>query len=143
MEVNLKLRNIEARRFSHSANPAKINNNSTVTNLAASEESLTVGFIFTSNYEPNVGMIRIEGDLELSASGLDAHQVVSEWEASNRKKLPSHVAEKIHNSILSTCMVEATILSRDIHLPTPIPTPRIAINGISEEEKKDTDAYIR
>ncbi|MFH1290483.1 MAG: hypothetical protein ABIH92_03680 [Nanoarchaeota archaeon] len=143
MDINLKLKNLEARRFVSSTNPLNINNNSTVTSLSATTEVLNVGFIFTSNYEPNIGLIRIEGDLEISNSGLKASQVVEEWETSGRKTLPREVAEKIHNSILSTCMVEATILSRDIHLPSPIPTPRIAIEGANKGKSEDTNTYIR
>ena len=146
MDVSLKLRNIEARRFSESSPPANINNNSTVTNLTPGDDSLGVSFVFTSNYEPNVGVIRIEGELKISNSGLNASQIVSEWEESGRKRLPNKVAESIHNSILSACMVEATLLSRDIHLPSPIPTPRITIEGIAGDKDKgddDTEKYIR
>ncbi len=143
MNTSLRLKNLEARRFGSESQPANINNNSTVTSLSAAGDTLTVSFIFTSNYEPNIGLIRIEGDLELSQGDLEPEAVVTQWEQSSRKQLPTHVAERIHNSILSTCMVQATVLSRDIQLPAPIPTPRVAIRNDPANATDDTQTYIR
>lgn len=141
MQIDLRYRNIEARRFSFANAPIDISNNSTVVSVSEDEGNLNVGFIFTSNYEPNIGIIRIEGDLIVKDAKENIKKVVDEWKKSNNKNLPENFAEEIHNAILSNCIVEATILSRDVQLPVPIPTPKISIK--EKKQKDEETCYIR
>jgi len=143
MQIEIRYRNIEARRFSYANVPININNNSTVVSVSEEEENLRVGFVFTANYEPNIGMIRIEGDIVVKDSKDNIKKAIDEWKKSNNKNLPENLAENIHNSILSNCIIEATILSRDINLPAPIPTPQISINKQSKSSPGEAGNYIR
>lgn len=141
MQIDLRYRNIEARRFSFANMPVEISNNSTVVSVSEDGGNLKVCFIFTSNYEPNIGTIRIEGDLIVRDAKENIKKVIDEWKKSNNKNLPEKFAEDIHNAILSNCIVEATILSRDVQLPVPIPTLKISIK---EKKQKDVETcYIR
>jgi len=95
-----------------------------------------------------VGFIKIEGDLLLSGTEESVDDVIREWNESNKKSLPAELAERVHNTIIANCIVEATILSRDIQLPAPSPSPRISIvkREITESESGndgDTSSYIR
>ena len=143
MQIELKYRNIEARRLSFASVPVDINNNSTVVSVSEDEGNLKVSFIFTANYEPNVGIIRVEGDLIVKDSKENIKKALEEWKNSGNKNLPEIFAESIHNTILSNCIVEATVLSRDVQLPAPIPTPRILINNKEQNTGGDTNTYIR
>lgn len=142
MQIEIKYKSIEARRFISVKGPININNNSTVTSVEKNERNLGVNFVFTSNYEPNAGLVKIEGILLLNDSKEKIKMILDEWESSNRKNLPREVAEKVHNTILTNCIVEATILSKEVQLPAPIPTPRVSLQG--KEKKQDVKVdYIR
>jgi len=136
MEIEIKYKSIEARRFTLVNGPININNNSTVTSVEKEEGNLKVNFVFTSNYEPNAGLVKIEGVLLLSDSEEKIKVTLKEWENSDRKNLPQEVAEKVHNTILANCVVEATILSKEVQLPAPIPAPRVSLRGRRGEGKK-------
>ncbi len=142
--IELKYRNVEARRFSPVSGQINVNNNSTLTAVSRTDNKLSINFMFSSNYEPNIGIIRIEGEVIISDSVEKVNRAMVEWERSGKKNLPMDMAEKVHNAILANCMVEAVILSREVQLPAPIPTPHVSI------EKKepavgsnDTRTYIR
>jgi len=144
VRVNLNYRNIEARRFTASNIPININNNSTLVSVSNVEDKLSVNFVFSSNYEPNIGIIRIEGELLVEESKENVKRALIEWEQSGRKNLPKDIAEKVHNAILSSCIVEATILSKEVQLPAPIPTPHISIDQKNlTSVSEDTSNYIR
>jgi len=145
MEVlKLQLKNLEARRFSTPLERVNINNNSTLTSVSRIDDTLAVGFVFSSSYEPNVGLIRLEGEIMLKESPEKIEEVLNEWERSGRKNLPKDIAEKVHNLVVSTCIVEATILSREVQLPPPFPTPHISFDSISGPKTPgDTQKYIR
>ncbi len=143
MQIDLKYRNLEAKRFLPVSGPVNINNNSTLTAVSKIDEKLEIDFVFSTNYQPNIGLIRIEGNLLLSDSKESIDRAIKEWERSGRKNLPTDIAEKVHNIILSNCIAEAVILSMGIHLPPPIPTPHVSIKQKETKSKKETGSYIR
>lgn len=55
------------------------------------------------------------------------------------------LAEKVHNTILSNCVVQATLLSKEVQLPPPIPMPNVSIGKKEDrtEVKGETSSYIR
>jgi hypothetical protein len=140
MKSKVGYRSVEARRFSSAAAPANINNNSTLTAVSGEGDILNVGFVFSCNYEPNVGIIRIEGDLEIKESEETVEKALTEWKKSGQKNLPKDIAEKVHNTIISNCVVEASILARDIKLPTPMPVPHVQL---PKDSTTETQSYIR
>ena len=140
MNFNIAFRSLDARRLSMSKTQININNNSTITSVTKDGEKLNVSFVFSSSYEPNMGLIRIEGDIIIDGKKELLDDAVDEWEKSDRNNLPKEMAEKVHNSILSNCVVEASILARDLKLPSPIPMPHVSMN--KEKIEEDT-SYIR
>ncbi|MFC2162558.1 hypothetical protein ACFLRF_02670 [Candidatus Altiarchaeota archaeon] len=139
MKSKVDLKSVEARRYGMASQPGNINNNSTLTTVSGEADTLTISFVFSSNYEPNIGIIRIEGELEMKDEEELVKNAVDEWKSSGRKNLPKEIAEKVHNAILSNCVIEASILARDINLPTPIPVPHVQL---PKDSNIDT-SYIR
>ncbi|HHQ44732.1 MAG TPA: hypothetical protein ENN13_01170 [Candidatus Altiarchaeales archaeon] len=139
MEFNLTLKSLQAQRYVLPKGNININNNSTVTDVSGGGDALTVSFVFTSTYEPNVGLIRIEGDLDYRDGREVIEKALEKWRESGEKNLPKDLAERLHNNIINNCLVEASVLARDIRLPLPLPSPKVKF----DEEKPDTDAYIR
>ena len=138
--TSITYKTVEARRFGTVNQPANINNNSTLTMVVGGKDTLNIGFVFSCNYEPNIGVIRIEGDMELKESEDNVSRALTEWDTSGHKNLPKDIAEKVHNTILSNCVIEASILARDIQLPAPLPVPQVQLK---KDESPDTQNYIR
>lgn len=125
IEVSYKA--IEARKFvgDKGVQTVQISSKSTLTTLGKRENGLSIGFVFVSNYEPNVGYVRIEGDVFVATAPEEVNKALLEWESSENKRLPQEIAEVIHNSIISNCMMETAFISREIKLPLPFPVPQI------------------
>ena len=140
MTSRVDYRSMEARRFGDNAATANINNNSTLTTVTGEAGTLSISFVFSCNYEPNVGVIRIEGNLEMNEGEEAVKKALDEWKNSGRKNLPKDIAEKVHNAILSNCVLEASILARDVKLPAPLPVPHVQIG---KDSAADTQTYIR
>ena len=140
MAISINFRGLDARRLSKTKSHVNINNNSTITSVTRSEDRMEVGFVFSCNYDPNIGVIRIEGDLYVDDTVENIENAVREWGSSEQRKLPKEMAEKVHNAILSNCIVEASILAREVKLPAPIPMPQVSMD--KQQEQQDT-SYIR
>lgn len=148
-QVNIRLKSLEAKRYAGLIEgPININNNSTIRSVSKIEGKLNVDFAFTCTYEPGIGVIRIEGDMIIADSEENIDRAIKEWEKGNRN-LPQDIAEKVHNTILSSCIVESVILTKDVGLPAPIPTPTISLTKKEQQETKqmqnngNTQSYIR
>lgn len=142
MKINMNLLNIEAKRLTEVPQNVTINNNSTITQVSSAENILSIGFVFTSKYEPEIGLIKIEGEISIEDSKEKIIATIDEWEKSGKKNLPKDIAEKVHNTILVNCIVEATILSREVRLPAPFPTPKVAMYD-KHDSDEDIRTYIR
>jgi hypothetical protein len=142
MKVDLRYTEIGAKRLGEASGRVNVNNNSTITSLSQVEGKLSLQFLFTSSYEPNVGEIRIRGDILVSDSEKNIEKAVRAWEESGQKNLPVDMAEDVHNAIISNCVVETVILAREIQLPSPVPLPRISMKD-REKQREETESYIR
>lgn len=122
-----------------------VHNNSSLKAVSKMNDKLSVNFIFNCKYEPNIGLIKIEGDILLSDSKENIDRAITEWEDSEKKNLPTDIAEKIHNVILSNCIVEAVILSKEVQLPSPIPPPTVSLTKKEGGSRlsDETGSYIR
>lgn len=87
------------------------------------QKAFVISFTYTVNYEPNIGVIELAGDLLYLANEADAKAIADQWAKS--KTLPETVALPVFNRILHSCNVEALILSRDINLPAPVQLPKV------------------
>lgn len=145
----INFRTIEGRRLTNEMLPQTLNisNTMTITSLYGHEENLTVGFVFTCNYDPNFGFVRLEGEIMLDEAKENVEAAVKEWNISKGKHIVDNLVEKIHNSILSNCFIEAAIISRELKLPPPFPIPRIQQEKKESSQKKEeiggVDTYIR
>ena len=88
------------------------------------QTGLKFSFVFNSTYEPKMGKIAIEGDVVYLGKKDETKKILDEWK--KNKKVTPDVMEKILNTVLAKCNVEALILSRDINLPPPLQLPKVA-----------------
>jgi hypothetical protein len=142
MKLDLKYTEIEAKIFGEASGNISVSNNSTITSVSRSGDRASIEFLFTSTYEPKVGEVRIKGNMMISDPPENVDRLLREWEESGRKNLSAEMAEDIHNAIISNCIIETVILAREIHLPSPVPMPKISMK-VKEKTDEGTDSYIR
>jgi len=142
MNVTISYKAIEARKFISNLPTTQIATKSALTSVTKTENGLSVGFVFISNYEPNIGFIRIEGEVYVPVSPEESEKAIRQWVSSENKGLPENIAESIHNTIISNCMVETVIISREINLPPPFPVPHIQL-GKEEAQSKEVNNTVR
>lgn len=102
--------------------------------LKEKKQALTFDFLFTINYLPNIGDIKLGG--QVSYFDEDSKKVASTLEQwKKNKKIPSAVSVEILNVIFARCNVKALELANDINLPPHLPLPKINL-------KEDPRQYI-
>jgi len=135
--VSFNFTKIEAEK--KEAGTGKININNNVAIVDVNEKDLSLGnekqkvisftFEFTSKFEPNVGLIRLLGDVLYMDDSKKVKQIIDDWK--KEKKLPKDIMARILNTILNRSNVQALILSQDVNLPPPILLPKVQV-----EQKK-------
>ncbi|AGN25509.1 hypothetical protein A3207_08790 [Candidatus Methanomassiliicoccus intestinalis] len=116
---------IEAKRFAkrgETVTNVRIDHNSTVTQVSkVSPNKVNVDFRFAVNYS-GIGFIVMEGSVLLE----DEENILGDkWIANGA--LPKEEAATVHNSVVSYCVPIAMFLTRDLHLPSPVPLPHINV----------------
>ena len=91
------------------------------------KKALSIQFDFNTKYEPNVGTVRIGGELlfltEKNKSVLDL------WEKD--KKLPDDISITILNYLFRKCLLKVANIAEELQLPLPLAMPKI-----TSKEKK-------
>ncbi|MFH1589363.1 MAG: hypothetical protein ABIB43_02230, partial [archaeon] len=91
--------------------------------LDSKKKALKFSFVYTSKYEPSIGLIELEGDTVYLFDETTAKKVLNDWKKT--KKVPTDVMRNLMGHVLAKSNVQAVVLSRDIQLPPPIPMPKI------------------
>lgn len=99
------------------------------------QKAFGITFKFIVDYEPEVGVIELEGELLYLANPEVADKIQASWDKD--KSLPKDVGMVVFNRILQNCNVEALILSREINLPAPLQLPKIQAQPTAAAVKKN------
>jgi len=123
LRVSVFISTVSAERFwdiQKPIPPIKINTN---LNLVAVEKKaeglLEVPFVLTINYAPSVAQISLKGRAHVTGDKDEIRKVYEEYKG---KKPPPPV---IVQSISNVVFVESVLISRTLHVPPPIPLPKI------------------
>ncbi|MCH8067211.1 MAG: hypothetical protein IIC69_01380 [Nanoarchaeota archaeon] len=87
------------------------------------QKVLSFNFEFTAKYDPNVGSIKLTGNVLYMEDSKKVKDILDGWKKD--KKLPKEVMPNILNTVLNKCNIQALILSEQINLPPPIPLPKL------------------
>ena len=129
--IGFDLNKINIERTGNVKGEIKINNNVAIKEIdkiavpikRENQEGLRFGFEFTSNYEPKLGHILINGNVVIVEDKEKAEDILKQWKKD--KKAESEVMGSVLNTVLEKCNIEALILSRDVNLPPSIPLPKV------------------
>ncbi len=89
------------------------------------QKVLAFTFEFTSKYDPDLGSIKITGDVLNMDSPAKVKEILDGWKKD--KRLPKEIMTDVLNTVLTKCNIQALILSDQINLPPPIPLPKVQV----------------
>ena len=93
------------------------------------KDLLSAKFSFRVNYEPNVGSIRMEGEVLYKTD--DTKNIIKKWK--ENKNLESDLAVEMLNAIFRVCLTKAITIAGDLRLPPPVRFPIVKKGGEKEE----------
>ncbi len=121
-----ELNSIEAKRFSRVGEKlmnVRIDHNNVVTSvMPLNQTDVSIEFRFTANYS-GIGFVRMDGKLVVADDSRSPESIAKEWGSTNN--MPPELANIVHNAVISNCVITATIITRDIQLPPPVPLPQV------------------
>ncbi len=82
---------------------------------------LIVKFSFDVSFNPDVGKLKIDGNLVYMG---DADKAYKEWQ--KNKKLPENINTEVMNFIFRSVTPKAFFIANELQLPPILPVPRIA-----------------
>lgn len=95
-------------------------------NIGKSSESCAqVLFKSSTDYEPGIGNINLEGELLFVAQEKVIKDLLSKWK--KEKKVDPQIMAQILNNIASKANIKALVLSQELNLPAPIPLPKVNV----------------
>lgn len=88
--------------------------------------NVEITYVYTANYDENVGQIRIKGTLMAREEDKLAHEIVDMWK--KNKKVPDSYAETVLSAVNYSGSANGTLLARVLGLTAPLIPPRIQLS---------------
>jgi len=132
IHVSVGINYISAEKFWERDRPSPpgvhISTNINIVGVEPKGEKLEVPFVVTIGYTPSVAQINLKGQAMVSGDKPELEQLRDDYK--KQRKPPSMLLQTITNASL----IEATILSRTLNIPPPIPLP-----GLPQPQKPDKE----
>ncbi len=123
--TKFEITGLDAKRFQNMVERSsniRIDQNSSITHVnPISETEGVLAFRFCVNYAA-LGYINISGELLFTGP---AQQITESW--MDKGNIPPETANIFHSFIVSSCMVSAVLIAREVKLPPPFPMPRVNV----------------
>lgn len=126
--IGIQFKSFEARREQGKVTPQiKVNSVPKITNVTERDlpmlqkKALAIDFDFITDYDPNIGQIKIAGEVFYVAD--DSKKVAKSWK--DKKEVPEEVRVKVLNHLFRACLVKIANLADDLQLPPPMAIPRV------------------
>jgi hypothetical protein len=130
--IGLRFRSFEAKREQGRITPQiKINSVPKITDVKETnipmfdKKALSVDFEFVTEYNPNIGNIKMSGELYFMAK--DNKEVMKSWK--NKKEVPEDMRISVLNHLFRACLIKIANLADDLQLPPPMAIPRVKPKG--------------
>jgi hypothetical protein len=124
--IGLKFNSIDAKRDKDKIEgELKINSSPKIVSVKEVElgplkqKGLSMGFEFVTQYNPNIAMIRMNGDIFYVNE--ERAKILKEWK--KEKKLPDAVGMEVINHLFRSCLLKISGLAEDLQLPPPLNFP--------------------
>lgn len=127
--INAERKNVTVNRLDINSMPKITSVEERTITVAGKVDALAVGFEFLTTYNPDVGQIKINGELVYTSE--DSKKVLKVW--NKDKKLPDAVDAEIKNFLFRKCLTIGIDMSENLQLPPPLAFPMIVPK--KEEER--------
>ena len=130
--VGFNFTKILAEKKEYTKGKVDISNNVAIKNvesanlaLGSSKQSgLRLDYVFKTAYEPNLGVIEMEGNVIYMVDDKKTKEILDTWKKD--KRVPQDVMTNVLNTVLQRCNIQALVMSKELNLPPPIPLPRVS-----------------
>lgn len=85
------------------------------------KKALSMEFEFLTTYSPEIGHIKITGNLIFLSEESDS--IMDEW--TKTKDLPKNVSTQVINHLFRKCLIKMAVLAEDVQLPPPVQIPMV------------------
>ncbi len=138
MQVRVTINSIAAERFWELDKPAPagvhISTNVNIIGLEKKEAGkLTTPFVVTIGYNPSLAQITIKGQALLAGEAEEIDKIHDSY------KKQSPPPQLLLQAITNTSLVEATVVSRSLNIPPPIPLPTMQA---PQKPDKERPSYV-
>jgi hypothetical protein len=93
-----------------------------------------ITYVYTANYEENVGQIKIKGILMAKEEDKLAAEIVDMWK--KNKKVPDVYAETVLSAVNYSGSANGTLIARVLGLTAPLIPPRIQLSKAPAASEK-------
>ncbi|KUO42031.1 MAG: hypothetical protein APZ16_03555 [Candidatus Hadarchaeum yellowstonense] len=137
MQVRVNISYISAERFWEQDKPAPtgvhISTNVNIIGLDRREDKLAAPFVVTIVYNPPLAQINIKGQALILG---DPGEIEKIYEGYKKQSPPPQL---LLQAITNTSLVEATVVSRSLNIPPPIPMPSLQP---PQKEDRERPSYV-
>ncbi len=137
MQVRVDINYISAERFWNRDEPAppgvNISTNVNIVGVESKREMLAVPFVVTIVYTPSIAQINIKGQAMISGTSDEIEKIHGDYKG---KKAPPPM---LLQAITHTSLIEATVISRTLNIPPPLPLPGV---GAPQKPDKERPSYV-
>lgn len=138
IHVNVSISYISAEKFWERDKPAPsgvhISTNINIINVEQKGEELAVPFVVTIGYTPAVAQISMKGQATVSGEKSELERLRDDY----KKQQPP--PPQLLQTITNVSLIEATMLSRTLNIPPPIPLPGLL--PAQQKPDKDRPSYV-
>ena len=126
--IGIRFRSLEAKRDKGKVTPQiKVNSVPKITGVREAslpmfdKKALSVDFDFVTDYDPQIGTIRISGEVYYMAE--KNADVLKSWKS--KKEVPEEMRIVILNHLFRACLIKIANMADDLQLPPPMAIPRV------------------
>ena len=147
--VSFTFDKMSAERTGKITEKVDINHNFNISNLEKTDvvilqgkkPAIKISFDFNVIYEPNIGYIKMSGNIVYLDKEEEISKLFDQWKKS--KILPVGVTSMVANTVLTKANIKALMLSQEVNLPPQIHLPKVIPTELQEsKDNKDKGDYI-
>ena len=130
--IDAKKRNVAKDRIDINTNVNITGMEKATVGIKSKEPSIDISFEFQTRYEPNIGEIRLEGNVMYV--GPRVNDALKTWKS--EKKILQDVDVEVKNFLLRKCMTIEINLAENMGLPPPIMFPTVVVDKKHEGDTR-------
>ena len=137
--ISAERKNVPKGRVDINSTPKILSITKSKTSFLKKEKPLNIEFEFITKYKPNIGEIRISGNVLYL--GKKMKDTLKAWE--KREKIPKEVDIEVKNFLFRKCLTICLNLSENMQLPPPLIFPRVVTRPPRKVPRPEGDlSYI-